>query len=534
MSAGMSLPFSQTGCYKWGRESIDPGLGSNTDRDLAVSSKFRRLGSLGKGGMAHVYLVVSSGPAGFNKLLVSKELKSELADDTEFVKMFLDEARLCARLSHPNIVHTYDVLDEEGSPPCIVMEYLEGQALSGLLSRTWRLPLPLDLHLRALSEALAGLHYAHELKDYDGTPLGLVHRDVSPQNVFVCYDGRIKLLDFGVAKVRGALSQTATGVIKGKLAYMAPEVLMGRPIDRRADIFSAGVMLWEALARRRINKGKADVEVTGARVNGGEPKLTDVAPDAPPKLVEICERAMALNVEDRYATALEFKQALDAELPATATKEALGEIAADAFAEERKKTAAVIEEAVKNPPPQEPPSLPGANDGESSQPSGSGGAADAMPTPADMAATVASPVPSPGSRNKWMAIGAGLAVVGVVAVVALVGGNDQPETDTTTPTASAPAAAPTPEPAPTPSETAAPPPPEPEPAASASAEPSAKPSKAAPFVGKVPSPQTPKPAPTATATSASTAKPESTAGGTSPGRVKKPPRAIDETDPYAK
>jgi serine/threonine protein kinase len=482
--------------------------------------------------MAHVYLVVSSGPAGFNKLLVSKELKSELADDTEFVKMFLDEARLCARLSHPNIVHTYDVLDDEGSPPCIVMEYLEGQALSGVLSRTWSLPLPLDLHLRALSEALAGLHYAHELKDYDGTALGLVHRDVSPQNVFVCYDGRIKLLDFGVAKVRGALTQTATGVIKGKLAYMAPEVLMGKPIDRRADIFSAGVMLWEALARRRINKGKADVEVTGARVNGGEAKLADVAPNAPPKLVEICERAMALNADDRYATALEFKQALDAEIPATATKEALGELAAEAFAEERKKTAAVIEEAVKNPPPQEPPSLPGASDGESSQPSGSGsGSADAMPTPAEMAATVASPVtPARSSSRKWLAIGAGIVVIGAIAVAASFGGKGEPQAESTTPAASTPAAVATP----APTETASAVPAEPEPAVSASAEPSAVPTPAAPkVVGKAP-PTVHKPVPTATATAAATAKPESTAGGTSLGRVKKPPRAIDETDPYAK
>ncbi len=305
--------------------------------------KYRKIAKLGKGGMANVSLAGSDGPGGFQKLVVIKELKPDLAEDPEFLSMFLDEARVSARLQHPNIVHTYDVVSE-GNEHYIVMEYLDGEPLNRIRSLgDWR-KLPLPLHLRAISEALAGLHHAHELSGFDGTSLGLVHRDVSPHNIIVQFDGQVKLLDFGVAKVRGAMSTTTTGVVKGKLAYMAPEVLLGQPIDRRADIFAAGVMLWEAIARRKINKDRSDVELTGARVSGVEPALKALAPDAPGALVEICERAKATNPGDRYATALELKEAIDREIPAGATTAALGSFVSEGFASRRENVRARIRE----------------------------------------------------------------------------------------------------------------------------------------------------------------------------------------------
>ncbi len=486
--------------------------------------KYRKLGVLGQGGMAHVFLAVSSGLAGFNKLLVLKELKRELVDDADFVRMFLDEARLCARLNHPNIVHTYDVLEGSDAPPTLVMEYLEGQALSTLIARAAKGPGIGNWNLRAISETLVGLHYAHELTDYDGTPLGLIHRDVSPQNVFVCYDGRVKLLDFGVAKVRGALVHTATGVIKGKLGYMAPEVLMGKPIDRRADIFSVGVMLWEAIAKRRITRGRSDVEITGSRVSGTDGLLAEVAPHAPPRLVAICEKAMALNVADRYATALELKRALDAELSTTDGVEALGEVCAGLFVQERRQLAKTVEANLGQPPCEEPITLPLAKTEVSSQPSEVGHAA----TPAGMTpgaltpSATALPAAVAPARGPWLFAAVGVLALGLIVVAALALRTAQPVASEPRPPAlelglvAAPVAVPTAAPVAA-LESAAP-------ASSTAPDATAAPRER--HVGTFVAGKLPAPTPSAT-------KPEP-AMGSELGRGKKPPRTIDESDPYAK
>lgn len=181
--------------------------------DPNVIGKYHLLATLGRGGMAEVFLAVIQGPAGFSKLVVLKELRPELSSEPEFLSMFLDEARLAARLQHPNVVQTNEV-GHEGSRHFIAMEYLDGQPLSRVLSRM-RGQLPLPLHLRVLSETLAALHYAHELRDFDGTPLAVVHRDVTPHNVFVTYDGEVKLVDFGIAKATDSSTETRTGVLKG-------------------------------------------------------------------------------------------------------------------------------------------------------------------------------------------------------------------------------------------------------------------------------------------------------------------------------
>jgi eukaryotic-like serine/threonine-protein kinase len=159
----------------------------------------------------------------------------------DFVMMLLDEARIAARLNHPNVIQTLDV-GQEGDDYFLAMEYLDGQPVSRVLSST-SFGLPLGMHLSLIAEALGGLHYAHELKDYDGSPLHMVHRDVTPHNIFVTYTGQVKVMDFGIAKAAGRAAETRVGVVKGKVAYMAPEQILLQPVDRRADVYAAGVIL---------------------------------------------------------------------------------------------------------------------------------------------------------------------------------------------------------------------------------------------------------------------------------------------------
>ena len=272
--------------------------------------KYTYIASVGRGGMADLYLVSSRGPAGFSKLMVIKELRRDLARSPEHVEMFLAEARLAARLDHPQVVQAYDV-SQLGNRHFLVMEYLEGQSLQYVLLRLDRNDEGVRrLYLHAIIQMLSGLHYAHELKDYDGRPLGVVHRDVSPHNLFVLYSGHIKLVDFGVAKAAIGSVDTGAGTVKGKVAYMAPEQAMSLPVDRRADIYSCGVMLWEALAGRRLWHPLDDVTIIRRLITGQIPELEQLAPDTPAPLLAICEKALAKAPEARYATAEAMKSEL--------------------------------------------------------------------------------------------------------------------------------------------------------------------------------------------------------------------------------
>jgi eukaryotic-like serine/threonine-protein kinase len=211
---------------------------------LETLGSYRLLAPLGQGGMAAVHLAVKRGPAGFNKLVVVKQILPKYATEPEMVSMFLDEARLAARLNHPNLVQTNEV-GVAGGQHFLAMEYLDGQPLNRILQRlSAHDGLPLAVHLQVIAEILGGLHHAHELADYDGSSLGVVHGDVNPQNVFVTYDGLVKVIDFGVATARTALTKARPGIIKGKPSYMSPEQLTAERLDRRADIFAVGVMLW--------------------------------------------------------------------------------------------------------------------------------------------------------------------------------------------------------------------------------------------------------------------------------------------------
>jgi serine/threonine-protein kinase len=244
------------------------------DPVLTEIGKYRLIAELARGGMGNVYLAALQGPGGFNKLVAVKELKPDLADDDTYVSMFLEEARLAARLIHSNIVQTNEV-GSEGKHHFMVMEFLDGRALHRVgrrLTDTGRLSV--GSHLRILGEALRGLQYAHDLCDFDGQPLGIVHRDVSPLNVFVTFDGQVKVLDFGIAKTVDSALHTATGVLKGRVAYMAPEQAWGNKVDRRADVYSAGVMLWEAAAGRRLWPKMSEVEILAHGLREGPPSST--------------------------------------------------------------------------------------------------------------------------------------------------------------------------------------------------------------------------------------------------------------------
>jgi serine/threonine protein kinase len=188
------------------------------------SGRYVPILELGRGGMADVKLAVARGPAGFNKLLVVKTLLANIEEDPDFVAMFLDEARLAARLNHPNVVVVNEVGEQEGRY-FLAMEYLDGQPLQRVLARAAKRgeAFPRALWLRILCDALSGLHYAHELKEFDGTKLNVVHRDVTPENVFITYDGVVKLVDFGIAKAVGRTVETKMGVVKGKIGYLSPE-----------------------------------------------------------------------------------------------------------------------------------------------------------------------------------------------------------------------------------------------------------------------------------------------------------------------
>jgi len=285
--------------------------------DLApVSSisfdEYTIVGKIGRGGMSEVHLALSEGPSGFRKLVVLKRLFPHLNEDDSVVRMFLDEARLAARLSHPNIVQTLKVGAFHGQH-FIAMEYLSGQPLHRMVYRATKNDerIPTALVARLVADALEGLHHAHEAQDYDGTPLGVVHRDVSPHNVFVTYDGVTKLLDFGIAKAATQEAATRTGLVKGKFAYISPEQARGLPIDRRADIWSAGVVLWEALTGRRLFKGETEAVTLENSLTKEIPDPRTLVPDLPEPLVAVLERTLRRDPDERPHTAREMKEAIE-------------------------------------------------------------------------------------------------------------------------------------------------------------------------------------------------------------------------------
>lgn len=326
-------------------------VGQDLDLNALLLGKYRVLGEVGRGGMADVYLAVAHGLSGFNKLVVLKVIRAEVAEDADARNMFVDEARLAGRLSHPNVVHTLEVGEEDGRP-IPVMEHLDGQALYASIRRCKRdeIKLPIEHGLRILAESLRGLQYAHTLKDFDGTPLHLVHRDVSPQNIFVTYDGQIKMLDFGIAKVAISSSETRAGMMKGKAAYMAPEQVSGEPMDHRADIYSAGVVLWQLLTGKQWWKGKPQGQILLTVLNGGVPKPSEFSDDVDEALEAICSKAMSVDPAKRYQSAEEMLDVLEAALDERGNVSArdVGKFVADLFEDEREMLGRTLETELRS------------------------------------------------------------------------------------------------------------------------------------------------------------------------------------------
>ncbi|MCA9629850.1 MAG: serine/threonine protein kinase [Myxococcales bacterium] len=301
---------------------------------------------LAAGGAASVYLARLSGPHNFERLLALKIIHEHLAEEQEFVDMFLDEANLASRLAHPNVVHVFE-LAREDDVLFMAMEYLHGQPLSQVYRRFTENgePIPLDLVAWLGARAADGLHHAHELCDEHGHRLGLVHRDVSPQNVIVTYDGQVKVVDFGIARADGRLAQTALGQIKGKFSYMAPEQALGKPYDHRADLFALGATLYELAMGRRLFRGEDEMETLRKVIAAEVPSPRGIDPSFPLALETILLRVLALDPERRHASANELARDLDAFAAAGGAKdhaERLGELVTEAFSDERAKQEAAL------------------------------------------------------------------------------------------------------------------------------------------------------------------------------------------------
>ena len=287
---------------------FDPGAGrQRVDR-------YELVGEIASGGMATVYLARLTGVGGFQRFVAMKRLHPHLASEKEFVEMFLDEARIAARIHHPNVVPILEV-GASGVGYYLVMEYIEGDTLARLLARaaTRGKRLPIGIALRIALDMLSGLHAAHELRDDTGEAVQLVHRDVSPQNVLVGVDGIARITDFGVARAASRLTATRVGQLKGKIAYMAPEQAAGEEsIDRRADVFAAGIVVWEELAAKRLFKAENEAATLSRVMTEPVPPLTTIVPGLSVALSNVVLRALDRNVELRFASCAQFADALEA------------------------------------------------------------------------------------------------------------------------------------------------------------------------------------------------------------------------------
>lgn len=275
--------------------------------------RYRLVGIMATGGMARLCLGVMSSVDGFNRVVAIKQVHPHLSSTEDFNAMFLHEARVAARLDHPNIVRVYD-LGEIDSQYFISMEYLPGEDLTRIVKKSRKVKrwTPVPIILTIVQRIADALQFAHELPGEDGSELGLVHRDISPSNILVTYHGAVKLADFGIAKATaGGAEETRTGVFKGKFAYSAPEQVKGERVDRRTDIFALGIVLWEALAIKRLFKREADVATIRAVERADIPPLSERRPDIRPELEAVIDRALARDPEKRFQTAQEMSEALE-------------------------------------------------------------------------------------------------------------------------------------------------------------------------------------------------------------------------------
>ncbi len=273
--------------------------------------RYQILRELAMGGMAELYIARHVTPTGFEKVVAIKRVLPNLSRDEDFVRMFLNEARLAASLDHSNIVHVID-FGRDGREHFLAMEYVHGKAVHQLLRESSRGPgVPIDCALTIARGVAQALHYTHERGGGDGRPMGLVHRDVSPSNILVSYEGEVKLTDFGIATATALTRATRTGSIKGKLSYMAPEQVKGEDVDRRADVFSLGVVLYELTTGRRCFYAPGEFALINRVVGGKFERPSRVRADFPAELEEIIVKAIKVDREERWATARDFQLALE-------------------------------------------------------------------------------------------------------------------------------------------------------------------------------------------------------------------------------
>jgi len=322
--------------------------------------RYELIQRLAVGGMAEIYLARATGIEGFEKLVVLKRILPQYASSESFVTMFLDEARLSATLQHPNIAQVHDI-GQYDSSYFFTMEYVRGEDVRTILKTAVKESkrIPLSHCVKIIADACAGLHAAHEKRGNDGQPLNIIHRDVSPSNVIVSYDGAVKLLDFGVAKAAQRQAETRSGTLKGKVSYMSPEQCRGKELDRRSDVFALGILLYELTLRRRLFNGGSEFEIMTRIVKEDVPPPSKTFPKYPKQLELILMKALRRNRDERYATAQEMQ--LDLEDFATRNRlhlsnVRLGRFMSEMFVERMRK----IDSAITRRPSTE--ELVGAND----------------------------------------------------------------------------------------------------------------------------------------------------------------------------
>ncbi len=291
---------------------------TESDGDLpAKIGRYDIRAKLADGGMATIYVGRLAGPAGFERLVAIKVIKPEFSSEKSFTNMFLDEARIAAKLSHPSIVQVHELGEDEADGNkrlFIAMELLFGESLWDVwyVAQRGGKSIPFDIAAWIGARVAEGLFHAHELKDASGVPQNVIHRDINPSNLFVTYDGQVKIIDFGLAKAKNRITETGLGVLKGKVAYMAPEqTRASKDLDHRADIFALGTTIYELTTNRRLFKRKDNVSTLTAVSEARVPDPAKIVPDYPPGLWDVLKKALAKSRDDRWANAQEMAKALD-------------------------------------------------------------------------------------------------------------------------------------------------------------------------------------------------------------------------------
>jgi serine/threonine-protein kinase len=281
------------------------------------------------GGMAELFLARQVGAGGFEKLVVVKRILEHLSTDEEFVRMFLNEARLASSLSHPNIVQVHD-LGQEGRAYYMAMDFVAGHDLYSVTRKAARqnAPIPPEIAARILADACAGLHAAHTQANLQGQPLNIVHRDVSPANILVSYEGQVRVTDFGIAKADAQSVRTKAGVVKGKFSYMSPEQIKSDPLDGRSDVFALGITLHETLTAQRLFRRDSELAAMHDILETTAPAPSSLRPGLPKELDAICARALQKDRAQRYQTAQQMQQDLEAYLGRSGKRTGPAEIAA--------------------------------------------------------------------------------------------------------------------------------------------------------------------------------------------------------------